>query len=480
MRRFTLALTLLTTLLTAPAIAQQPAPFRDITVDEMRGERRVALVIGNGAYADAPLRNPVNDARAVAQLLRELGFQVLSYENADHRAMRRGITTFGEQLRAGGVGLFYFSGHGVQMTGRNYLLPIRSEITMEGDVEVEGIDVGLVLARMEGARNRLNIVVLDACRDNPFERRFRGGAKGLASIDAPSGTIIAYATGPGRVARDGDGSNGVYTGELLKTMRVPGLKIEDVFKRVRQAVQQQTRWEQVPWESSSLVGDFVFALPKTAPPVLAERVPRVAGTGPEHGTLVIRSARESVEVWLDERSLGQLKPGAQLVVNDLKAGTHLVRARPRRSDREVQVREVQVVADQIAEVVIDVAVVARPPVTAGGGSVGGPVGFAGTWVGYLSPRGGMLSMGGVTHGELRVTLEERAGSFTGTLAGPGIRGEIGGRIYGSEISGSFWGRTGQGAGSVTFSAKLVSDRLEAMLDLSPVTLERAPDEKPVR
>src|SRR5919204_4409352 len=115
MRQVLLTLAILATIFAAPVAAQPGVPYRDITVDEMRGERRVALVVGNGAYADAPLRNPVNDARAVAQMLRELGFTVLEYENADHRAMRRGITTFGEHLRGGGVGLFYFSGHGVQI-----------------------------------------------------------------------------------------------------------------------------------------------------------------------------------------------------------------------------------------------------------------------------------------------------------------------------------------------------------------------------
>jgi hypothetical protein len=147
----------------------------------------------------------------------------------------------------------------MQVAGRNFMVPIDAEIRSEAEVEAESVEVGSVLARMETAKNRLNIVVLDACRDNPFGRSFRSASRGLASIDAPAGTLIAYATAPGRVAADGDGANGPYGAELARAMAVPGLKIEDVFKRVRVAVQQQTRGDQVPWESSSLTGDFYFA-----------------------------------------------------------------------------------------------------------------------------------------------------------------------------------------------------------------------------
>ena len=266
-RVLTLAMALLA-LVAAPSRAQAPST----------DEKRTALVIGNGAYQNGPLRNPVRDARGMAAALRGQGFEVTLLENAGQKETRRAINEFGKKLREGGVGLFYYAGHGLQVSGRNYLVPVDAAIDEESEVEIEAVDVGSVLSRMDIAKNRLNLVILDACRDNPYARSFRSQVRGLASIDAPSGTLIAYATAPGRVARDGSGANGIYTGELLRAMGVPGLRIEDVFKRVRQSVQQQTGGEQVPWESSSLVGDFVFSRPvAVAAPLGDPRGP--GGTG---------------------------------------------------------------------------------------------------------------------------------------------------------------------------------------------------------
>jgi uncharacterized caspase-like protein len=232
-------------------------------------EQRIALVVGNGAYAEAPLANPVNDARDMAVTLRQSGFEVLSGENRNRRQMEDLIREFGQKIRKGGVGMFYFAGHGAQVGGANYLIPVGAVINGEAEVKYEAVDVGFVLAQMEEAQNRLNIVILDACRNNPFSRSFRSSSSGLASIDAPIGTLIAYATSPGRTASDGSGGNGLYTKELLAAMRVPGLKIEDVFKRVRSEVRRQSNNQQIPWEASSIEGDFYFsahgALP--APPV---------------------------------------------------------------------------------------------------------------------------------------------------------------------------------------------------------------------
>jgi hypothetical protein len=223
-------------------------------------ERRMALVIGNAAYDSAPLRNPVNDARAMATTLRELGFAVSALENASMTEMKRAIDDFGDGLRrSGGVGLFYFSGHGAQINGRNYIIPVGARVKGERDVEYESVDVGRVLGKMEDAGNRMNLVILDACRDNPFARSFRSAASGLAAMDAASGTFIAYATAPGRTADDGSGANGLYTEQLIRYMRTPGLKVEDVFKRVRIEVEKDSGGKQVPWESSSLKGDFSFA-----------------------------------------------------------------------------------------------------------------------------------------------------------------------------------------------------------------------------
>jgi hypothetical protein len=224
------------------------------------GERRVALVIGNAAYDMAPLRNPVNDARAMAATLRTLGFEVTALENAALTDMKRAIDDFGDSLRSGGgVGLFYFSGHGIQINGRNFIIPVGVRVKGERDVEYESVDVGRVLGKMEDAGNRMNLVILDACRDNPFARSFRSAASGLATMDAASGTFVAYATAPGRTADDGTGANGLYTEQLIRYMRTPGLKVEDVFKRVRIDVEKSSGGKQVPWESSSLKGDFYFS-----------------------------------------------------------------------------------------------------------------------------------------------------------------------------------------------------------------------------
>jgi formylglycine-generating enzyme required for sulfatase activity len=338
--------------------ASASAQSRDITVESMRNEKRVALVIGNAAYVSSPLKNPVHDARAMAQTLKGLGFEVIARENIGEKDMRRAILDFGDRLRDGGVGLFFYAGHGMQVAGRNFLVPIGAEIRSERDVELEAIDVARVLARMDEAKNRLNIVVLDACRDNPFGRSFRSASRGLAQIDAPTGTLIAYATAPGKLARDGDSSNGLYTGELLRAMREPDLKLEDVFKRVRQAVRQKTKGEQVPWEASSVEGDFIFAL-KPGSQIAAiwarPEPPKMEGREEirqELGSLALSSAVAGVEVWLGEQKVWTSRPGAAYILANVPAGTHRIAARKAGSkDWE---RDVDVAANQRAEVVIDI------------------------------------------------------------------------------------------------------------------------------
>ena len=245
-----------------------------------REEPRIALVIGNSAYPEAPLRNPVNDVRAMAQALRELGFTVLAHENATKRTMETAIVEFGRRLAEGGVGTFYYAGHGLQVRGRNYLVPVDADIDSEAATRIAAVDVELVLEQMTEAKNRVNIVILDACRNNPFERRLRGASRGLAAVDAARGTLVAYATAPGSVAADGDGKNGLYTEELLHALQVPGLKVEDVFKRVRINVARRSKGAQTPWESSSLTGDLVVnatanvttaAVPVPAPSAALDR-----------------------------------------------------------------------------------------------------------------------------------------------------------------------------------------------------------------
>ena len=252
-------------------------------------ERRIALVIGNSAYPAGALKNPANDAALMTDTLRRLDFDVISAFDADQRAMKRAIQKFGERLETAGrdaVGLFYYAGHGVQAGGVNYLIPIAAEVNRETDLEIEAVSANWVLGQMEFAGNRLNIVVLDACRNNPFTRSFRSRRNGLARMDAPSGTLIAYSTSPGNVAADGDGANSPYTSALVQAMARPGLKIEEAFKQVRVSVMGATGDRQVPWEASSLTGDFRF-VPGSAPAKTAMAPAASPGAGAGQATIEI-------------------------------------------------------------------------------------------------------------------------------------------------------------------------------------------------
>ena len=222
-------------------------------------ERRTALVIGNGSYKSAPLRNPVNDAKDMTSALRKLGFTVIHKQNATQKEMETSIRKFGERLRKGGVGLFFYAGHGLQVNGINYIIPLDAEIREETDVKYEAVDARRVLDAMYNAGNDLNIVILDACRDNPLARGFRSGSSGLARMDAPKGTIVAYSTSPGKLALDGKGRNSPYTAALVDYMDDPGLTIEQVFKKCRRRIDKATNGKQIPWESTSLTGDFYFS-----------------------------------------------------------------------------------------------------------------------------------------------------------------------------------------------------------------------------
>jgi uncharacterized caspase-like protein len=219
---------------------------------------RVALIIGNADYSSSPLTNPVNDARAMSRVLTKAGFKIIKHENLGQREMKRVIADFGRKMPLYDIVLFYYAGHGVQVKGRNYLIPIDVQIQYESDIEVESIDLAMVLSKMGRVEKQMNLVILDACRNNPFASNIRSLSQGLAFTNAPSGTLIAYATAPGDVAADGEGTNGVYTKYLIKHILTPGKQIEDIFKQVRVDVKQETKGLQTPWESSSLEGDFYF------------------------------------------------------------------------------------------------------------------------------------------------------------------------------------------------------------------------------
>jgi len=250
---------------------------RQLTQENGDVRKRTALVIGNADYTKArTLANPANDASDIAKTLSDLGFNVISGVNLDLKQMNEKVREFGDQLKAsGGVGLFYYAGHGIQVGGKNYLIPVDAEIPREDEIDFNALNLDLVLRKMATANNGLNIVVLDACRNNPFARSWSRGEDegGLAQISAPTGTFIAYATSPDRTASDGNGRNGLYTTELLKVIRRPDLKIEEAFKQVTIAVDRASSGKQVPWTSSSLRGDFYFNAagvhPVASAPVLA-------------------------------------------------------------------------------------------------------------------------------------------------------------------------------------------------------------------
>ena len=239
-------------------IAQNTTPS---TTDAFSEQRKLALLIGNAEYLNGPLDNPVNDARLIGATLKSLGFEVYIHENANQKTMKRAIRDFGKKLELAGedaVGLFYFSGHGLQSEGENYLSPIGAEVRNEADVEIEMVSANAILKQMDFARNGLNIVILDACRTNRFSRGFRSAQNGLADMAAPTGSILAYATAPDSVAYDGRGDNSPYAEALAEAMLMPNTPVEAVFKAVRISVINETDEKQVPWESSSLTGEFMF------------------------------------------------------------------------------------------------------------------------------------------------------------------------------------------------------------------------------
>ena len=291
--------------------------------------RRVALVIGNNRYASAPLLNPVNDARAMASALQGAGFSVILKTDAGQGELLAALRDFGNRLKDGGpgtAGLFYFAGHGMQVKGRNFLVPIGANIEHEDELAYQALDAQAVMDKMESAGNGTNIVILDACRNNPFVRSFRSGRQGLAQMDAPVGTLVAFSTAPGSVASDGlqGGSNGLYTSHLLSAVQRPGLKVEEVFKQVRAAVLRDSQHRQVPWEASSLVGDFYFRPPvegQAAGAPLSAALPDATSAIDEALWSAVKDSTSSVELfaYLNRFPAGRYARDARLRLADLVA-----------------------------------------------------------------------------------------------------------------------------------------------------------------
>jgi uncharacterized caspase-like protein len=243
-------------------------------------EERVALVIGNAAYRENALDNPLNDARLVASSLQRADFKVTLRENLDRPSLLIALREFGNLLNENTVAVLYYAGHGLQLRDRNYLIPVDAEIRSEDEIPVSGIDLSFILGRMAAARSRINIVILDACRNNPFAGKTVSAPSGLAQMDAPVGTLLAFATAPGKLALDsgtGSAANSLYASYLAKHLLTPGLPVESVFKRVREGVVRDTQRLQVPWESSSLQGEFAFVPGTTATAGESTREQEAAG-----------------------------------------------------------------------------------------------------------------------------------------------------------------------------------------------------------
>lgn len=234
-----------------------------------QADNRVALVIGNAEYGPeiGRLKNPANDAKLIAGTLERLGFTVDLVLDADQKAMKRAVKSFGARLRAAGadaIGLFYYAGHGVQVGGENFLIPVGAEIAAEGDVELEAVSASGVLSQMQYAGNAINLVFLDACRNNPLTRSFRSGDRGLARVDAPRGSFVGYSTAPGEEAEDGPGANSPYALALATELQKPGEPVDVAHRNVRSKVLAATGKRQTPWDSSSLTGEVILATAATA------------------------------------------------------------------------------------------------------------------------------------------------------------------------------------------------------------------------
>lgn len=281
---------LLTAMFAAYGVKAQKT--RELTQDDdnkKASQKRVALVLGNGAYTKAKaLPNPPNDAADMAQTLRDLGFEVISGVNQTKRQTETLIREFGTKLAAsGGIGLFYYAGHGLQVNGENYLVPVDADIPEEDEVAYSAVPISLVLTKMMTAKNDLNIVILDACRNNPFARSWRSfrdnsNSDGLAKISPPTGTLVLYATEPGKIASDGAGRNGLFTEALLKQIKRPNLEYDQLVKALSSDVWERSNKQQLPWKEGNTLQDFYFVQTEQKPVVVVQTIDK--STKPEPTT----------------------------------------------------------------------------------------------------------------------------------------------------------------------------------------------------
>jgi len=245
--------------LKAELVAAQQAQIKPVPVaTSTKAGNRVALVIGNAAYKSSPLANPVNDATDMAKSLRALGFDVVERTNITIKQIGRTLRAFRTKIKPGDVALVFYAGHGLQINGENYLPAVDADIVGEDDVPNQSLSTRQIMDVLADSKSSMNLVFLDACRDNPYARSFRSSTRGLSRENAPSGTLLSYATRPGSVAADGTGRNGLYTSVLLKAMEEKDQPIELLLKQVVSGVFQASNGSQEPWMEGSIRGNFCF------------------------------------------------------------------------------------------------------------------------------------------------------------------------------------------------------------------------------
>jgi uncharacterized caspase-like protein len=272
-----------------------------IAGDTVLAESRIALVIGNSSYRSVSvLPNPENDARAMTELLNGAGFEVVTARDLSQIEMRATISDFAARVAAKGsdtVALVFYAGHGLQVDGENFMVPVDARVEREADVPLQAVRLADLMNALAAVPSKNRIIMLDACRNNPFSEINKTTGRGLAIVDAPTGSIVAYATSPGSVAEDGTGSNSPFTTAMLTIAREPGVPIEQAFKRVRLAVHQATEGRQTPWESSSLTGEFFFFQGQLVASATAGTAVAAAGSGAAAAAAGGKTAAQSVAAW---------------------------------------------------------------------------------------------------------------------------------------------------------------------------------------
>jgi hypothetical protein len=331
------------------------------TIKPVNAARKVALVIGNSAYRNGPLKNSANDARDVGARLSELGFDAEVVLNGGRKQMAEGIDRFLNKLRTGDVALFYYSGHGAQIDGENYLIPVDFEGQNETDVRYDTHAAGRIQERMERSGAQLNIIILDACRDNPYRSSSRNAAGGLAAMNAGRGTFVAFATSPGRTASDNSsGRNGLFTQYFLDALRQPGLALDDVFNVVREHVDEASGGRQLPWTQTAVVGRFTFVASGSTPPAPRPNPNPNPDNRIESGpaTLVVESDADATFT-VDAQPGIALKAG-QIRQITLSPGGHILQASAGgaawRKVVEIRAGEQQAVVVELAKDVADAAI----------------------------------------------------------------------------------------------------------------------------